>query len=329
MNKNNLINFCTVIFLTILAVILLKTRLVENYISVFVCMISIIISSVSYFVIKPFSKLLACSLIFLLFALCFLFGEAVVSEDSADFSAIILIAQAMVIIFTFICETVTKKKTIKKYKNEVGKYLSDKVLDNIETSIKDIGTKSNVTVMFIDIRGFTAISERLSATEVTEVLNDYFKEVVPVITRYNGVVNKFIGDAVLAVFEGETPEEHAKNAVKAGKAISKRLHTFQCARESAGKETFLSGIGINTGDVFIGSIGTEERREYAVIGDTVNLASRTEAANRVYKTQFLITENTYQYVKDIADVIKISDVEMRGKREKINVYEVLMVSETE
>ena len=102
---------------------------------------------------------------------------------------------------------------------------------------------------------------------------------------------------------------------------------FQGAREKEGKETFLSGIGINTGDVFIGSIGTEERLEYAVIGDTVNLASRTEAANRRYRTQFLITENTYQYVNDIADVIKISDVEMRGKKEKINVFEVLRVSE--
>ena len=231
--------------------------------------------------------------------------------------------------FTYLCGIITKEKISEKYKSEVGKYVSDTVLDVIDspTAKATFGTRRNMTVMFIDIRGFTSISEKISATEVTEILNDYFKEVVPVITRYNGVVNKFIGDAILAVFEGKNPEEHAKNAVKAGKTILKRLRLFQGAREKQGKETFLSGIGINTGDVFIGSIGTEERLEYAVIGDTVNLASRTEAANRRYRTQFLITENTYQYVNDIADVIKISDVEMRGKKEKINVFEVLRVSE--
>jgi len=331
MSKKNIINFCSIILITLFAALLLKMHLLPNFISdrSFVHIITLLFAIGSFWTIHSFSKRMASGALILLVFLCFIFERAISSQDSAEIGSIILVTQAFVIMFTYLCGIITKEKISEKYKNEVGKYVADTVLDVIDspTAKATFGTRRNMTVMFIDIRGFTSISEKISATEVTEILNDYFKEVVPVITRYKGVVNKFIGDAILAVFEGEKPEEHAKNAVKAGKTILKRLRLFQGAREKQGKETFLSGIGINTGDVFIGSIGTEERLEYAVIGDTVNLASRTEAANRRYRTQFLITENTYQYVNDIADVIKISDVEMRGKKEKINVFEVLRVSE--
>jgi len=333
MDRRILLNFCLIIFLTLFAVISLEAHLFEKILSVkdFIYIITMIFAAGAFFTIKSFSKLIAASSIFLPISLCYLFEKAINSSNSTEIGSIIFFTQAFVILFAYICGIITKIKISNKYKKEVRKYLADKVIENIDSpsSSKLTGTRRNMTVMFIDIRGFTSMSENLSETEVTEVLNEYFQEVVPVITRFNGVVNKFIGDAVLAIFEGESPEIHAKNAVKAGKTILKRLRAFQTIREIAGKPTFLSGIGINTGNVFIGNIGTEERREYAVIGDTVNLASRTESSNRIYKTQFLITENTYQYVKDFADVIKISDVEMRGKSQKINVYEVLRVSEIE
>lgn len=333
MNKKNIIIFTSLALITLFSVLSLKLRIFSDIIPVrgFVYIITTIFAIGAFLTIKSFSKLVAGGAVFLLIALCFLFEKAIISTNGAEIGSIIIITEAFVMVFSYLCSIITKVKIAEKYKTEVGKYVADTILKEIESpsaSPAD-GTRRNMTVMFIDIRGFTTISENLSATEVTEVLNDYFREVVPVITKYNGVVNKFIGDAVLAVFDGQTPAEHAKNAVKAGKTILKRLRTFQGAREILGKQTFQSGIGINTGDVFIGSIGTDERREYAVIGDTVNLASRTEASNRIFKTQFLITENTYQYVSEIADVIKISDVEMRGKKEKVNVYEVLRVSEIE
>ena len=162
-----------------------------------------------------------------------------------------------------------------------------------------------------------------------EILNNYFKEIIPVIKKHNGIINKFIGDALLAVFTGESPDVHAKNAVKAGREILNKLKNSRMIQEAEGKDKITAGIGINTGEVFVGNIGTEDRCEYTVIGDTVNIASRTESANRLYKTEFLIAENTYKYVKNIADVIKISDVELKGKREKVNVYEVLRVSEND
>ena len=331
MNKNlSFISFTVI--LAVAAVILFVFNFFENIIlaKCFVGLITMIFSTGVFYAVKSYSKLIATGLVFLLILLYFLFERAITSSSVAEIGAIIILTELFVIIFSYICSIITRDKVSAKYKTEIGKYVSDTVLNNIESpaGLTD-GAKKNLTVMFIDIRGFTSISEDLPSTEVTEILNDYFKEVVPVITRYNGVVNKYIGDAILAVFDGEEPSVHAQNAVKAAKTILKRLRFYQSVREREGKQTFLSGIGINTGEVFIGNIGTEDRREYTVIGDTVNLASRTEAANRIYKTQFLITENTYEYVKEIADVIKISDVEMRGKKEKINIYEVLRISEND
>ena len=331
MNKN-LRFISSFLILSVVSVFLFIFNVFENiiYAKCFVGIITMIFSTGVFFAVKSFSKLIATGLVFLLILLYFLFERAVMSLSVSEIGAIIILTELFVIIFSYICTIVTGDKVSFKYKKEVGKYLSNTILENIESSVcASDGGKRNLTIMFIDIRGFTSIAEKLSSTEVTEVLNDYFKEVVPVITKYNGVVNKFIGDAILAVFDGEEPAVHAINAVKAGKTIIKRLYSYQSLREREGKPTFLSGIGINTGEVFIGSIGTEERREYTVIGDTVNLANRTEAANRIYKTQFLITENTYKYVSKIADVIKISNVEMRGKKEKVNIYEVLRISEIE
>lgn len=285
----------------------------------------------SYYFLKDFSKGIAIGSVILLLTIYNCFDYAFDIHNPNFFRIAILISQTAIFIFAYCCGKITRIKTAEKFKNEVSKYVSPTVLESIDIDtdkkISSVGKRENVTVMFLDIRGFTTIAEQHSAEEVTEILNNYFREIIPVIKKHNGVINKFIGDAILAVFSGESPETHAKNAVRAGKAILKKLKNFQHIQESEGREKIQAGIGINTGIVFLGNLGNEERCEYTVIGDTVNVANRAERANRIYKTEFLITENTYPYVKDIADVIKISDVQMKGKREKVNVYEVLRVAE--
>ena len=239
--------------------------------------------------------------------------------------------QLSTIIFGYSYRFILEGRNKEKIKNAMGKYLSQDIMKNVVQNIDDIklgGKKANVTVLFADIRGFTSMSEKMTAEEVSVILNEYFSEIEPIITRYNGVINKFIGDAVMAIF-GEPIQDinHPQNAVKCACAMLKKVDQLQDKWLFEGKPKIEIGVGINTGEAFVGNIGSEKRLEYTVIGDTVNLASRIESYNKVYKTNLLISSTTYSYVSDIADVIKIADVTIRGKAKKMDIYEVLRISD--
>lgn len=240
-----------------------------------------------------------------------------------------VMVQFVTLIFGYSFKFISENRNKEKIKQAMGKYLSQDIMKNVVSNIDDLklgGKRAVVTVLFSDIRGFTSLSEKMSAEEVSMILNEYFAEMEPIITKYNGVINKFIGDAVMAIF-GEPIQDinHAQNAVKCAYEM---LKTVEYLREKwlyEGKPKIEIGVGINTGEVFIGNIGTETRMEYTVIGDTVNLASRIESYNKVYKTNLLVSSSTYSYIADIADVIKISEVQIRGKAKKMNIYEVLRI----
>lgn len=216
-----------------------------------------------------------------------------------------------------------------KIQSAMSKYISKDVMNSVVQNIDSIklgGKRAEVTVLFADIRGFTSISEQLSAVEVTKILNEYFSELVPIIEQHHGILNKFMGDAILAIFgEPIINENHPVNAVKCADKILKKVRSLQEKWLSEGKPRIEIGIGIATGEVFIGNIGSETRLEYTVIGDTVNTASRIENYNKVYRTNFLISEETYLRVQKYVDVIKIREVSIRGKAKKINIYEVLRI----
>ena len=211
----------------------------------------------------------------------------------------------------------------------MGKYMSKDVMQRVVENIDNLGLggkRAVVTVLFADIRGFTTISEKLSAQQVSEILNEYFSEMEPIISRYNGIINKFIGDAIMAIFgEPIQDENHAQNAVKCAYEMLQKVKVLHKKWVDEGKPEIEIGIGINTGEVFVGNIGSNNRMEYTVIGDTVNLASRLESYNKTYRTKMLISSSTYKHVSKIADVIKIPEVQIRGKVNKIDVYEVLKV----
>ena len=224
---------------------------------------------------------------------------------------------------------VLENKSKEKVKLAMGKYMSPDVMKRVIMNIDNLGLggkKATVTVLFSDIRGFTSMSEQMTAQQVSEILNEYFTEMEPIITKYNGIINKFIGDAVMAIFgEPIQDKNHAENAVKCGYEMILKVKELQKKWAEEGKPKIEIGVGINTGEVFVGNIGSINRMEYTVIGDTVNLASRLESYNKVYKTKILISNSTYEATKNIIETMKISNVEIRGKSHKMDIYEVLKV----
>ena len=237
------------------------------------------------------------------------------------------------LIFGYAFKFIAENKNKEKVKNAMGKYLSKTVMKNVVKNIDNVklgGRKAVVTVLFADIRGFTSMSEKMSAEEVSLILNEYFSAIEPIITKYNGVINKFIGDAVMAIFGDPIDDEmHQMNAVLCANEMLKRVRKLRNKWMDENKPEIEIGIGINTGEVFVGNIGSETRLEYTVIGDTVNIASRIESYNKVYKTNFLIGSTTYNSVKNRVDVIKISGVTIRGKQNKMDIYEILRVNSGE
>ena len=249
----------------------------------------------------------------------------------ANKTAINLIMPEIFILFAIGCaysyRYLLEGKKKEKIQSAMSKYLSKDVMKNVVNNIDSVklgGKRANVTVLFADIRGFTSISENLSAEEVTKILNEYFTAIVPIIEQNRGILNKFMGDAVLAVFgEPIKNDKHALDAVICADCMLKKVKQLQEKWLEEGKPKIEIGIGISTGEAFVGNIGSEERLEYTVIGDTVNTASRIENYNKVYRTKFLISQATFEMVQKHVDVIKIREVTIRGKAKKINIYEVL------
>lgn len=242
-----------------------------------------------------------------------------------------IILSIVTMIFGYLHRFLLEGKNKEKIKKAMGKYISDDIMERVVKNIDELklgGKRATVTVLFADIRGFTTMSEQMSAEEVSNILNEYFTEIEPIITKHNGIINKFIGDAVMAIFgEPILDKRHALNAVKCANDMLKKVRKLQHKWLEEGKPRIEIGIGINTGEVFVGNIGSERRMEYTVIGDTVNLASRIENYNKIYKTNFLIGASTFNEVKNFVDVIRISDVQIRGKSQKLDLYEVLNVIE--
>lgn len=300
---------------------LIQTNLFQDLFSL------VIILGITFLIIMNFSLFISLGLIALLMItyiafciICYRFNLVISVITPITLQVITMV---MGYSYRFILEGRKKEKI----QSAMGKYISKDVMQNVVRNIDELklgGKRANVTVLFADIRGFTSMSENMSAEEVSVILNEYFTALEPIIAKHNGVINKFIGDAVMAIFgEPIQDKNHAINAVKCANAMLQKVDDLQKKWLKEGKPKIEIGVGINTGEAFVGNIGSESRLEYTVIGDMVNLASRIESYNKVYKTRFLISSPTYEKVRDIADVIKISEVSIRGKAKRLDIYEVL------
>ena len=184
------------------------------------------------------------------------------------------------------------------------------------------GVKSEVTIMFTDISGFTSISERLQPAEIVDLLNFYFEDMVGIVHEYNGTLDKYIGDAMMVVFGAPIYfEDNALMAVRAGVKMQKRMEELSSVWEKEGKPVLSMRVGINTGEVVVGNIGASVRYDYTVIGDSVNLAQRLEA--NAPNGGVLISSATYKLVKDHVIVKEREPIRVKGKEKLVDIYEVI------
>jgi adenylate cyclase len=214
----------------------------------------------------------------------------------------------------------------KRLRNTMSRYMSKSVVDQLLESGEAVlgGTGRDVSVLFSDIRGFTSISERLGAKETVALLNEYFTDMVDIVFAHNGVLDKYIGDMIMAVFGSVLQsKDDASNAVMVGNKMMTGLHHLNIRRAARGGEPIRIGVGISTGHVVAGNIGSLKRMEYTVIGDRVNLAERLETANKFYGTSILMCETTYAAVKDQASTRKIDLIRVRGRDMPVAIYEAL------
>ena len=214
----------------------------------------------------------------------------------------------------------------KRMKSTMSRYIDPNIADQLMSDGSDImgGQETIATVLFSDVRSFTTITEALGAQGTVALLNEYFDIMVEAINEQGGMVDKFIGDAIMAGFGIPFPHEDDEDrGVRAGINMIKRLWDWNKQREKDGKMAIDMGLGLNTDKLLSGNIGSSKRMDYTMIGDGVNLAARLESACKSYAARILISDFTYQKLKGTYQIRYIDDVVVKGKTEAVGVREVL------
>jgi len=211
-----------------------------------------------------------------------------------------------------------------KIRANLQRYLSPNIANDIISKKEKLvlgGEKVECSVLFTDICGFTSMSEKLPPESIVNMLNEYFSAMTKIIFENEGTLDKFIGDAIMAVFGAPifTPYS-ARNAVKTGISMLKKLEELQKKWESEGNPSFKIRVGINTGEVIAGNIGSPDRMDYTVIGDNVNLASRLESNAKPMTV--LISDSTYFKIKDLVTANPREPIMVKGKSKPVQTYEV-------
>jgi adenylate cyclase len=216
----------------------------------------------------------------------------------------------------------------KRMKTTMYRYLNPHVAEQVMALGQDalmVGERKDVTILFSDIRGYTTLTENLGAAEVVSLLNQYFETMVEAVFNHEGTLDKFIGDALMAVFGAPLPltENHAWLAVKSALDMRQRLREFNQRRIFQSQPQIRIGIGISSGEVVSGNIGSQKRMDYTVIGDGVNLSSRLEGVTKEYDCDIIISEFTYNLCRDRLWVRQLDKIRVKGKHQAVNIYELI------
>jgi adenylate cyclase len=181
-----------------------------------------------------------------------------------------------------------------------------------------------MTVLFSDIRGFTSISERMSPEEVVAFLREYLTEMTEAVFKHGGTIDKYMGDGIMALYNVpfEAPD-HAARAVRTGLEFQERLKPLAARFAAEHGGSLRCGVGINTGEAVVGTIGSHQRLEYTAIGDAINLGSRLESVTKDFNVPIIVSEETHAEVKDLFVTRYLGEVAIKGKELPVKIYTVL------
>jgi adenylate cyclase len=215
----------------------------------------------------------------------------------------------------------------RRVRNLFSRFISPEMVDQMMNTqdLNSLNKRSDVSIIFSDIRGFTTLSEKLAPEDVVALLNPYLEAMSEVIYKHGGTVDKYEGDAIIAFF-GEPVHypDHALRALRASLDMRIALEKLRQQWAKEGRPSQIEmGIGVNSGEVFVGMVGSSQRINYTVIGDNANLASRLQDLTKTYAWPILISESTYQSVKDEFDTEFADAVTVKGKTQPVNVYKVI------
>jgi adenylate cyclase len=265
-----------------------------------------------------------------LWALALLFGVVVANAGIGlvafvwGYVFVDQIAAPLTLVIGYVGTVVANFIREQRERQRLARFFSPDVVRKLVRDHDDLSrTRRTITVLFSDIRGFTTLCEKLSPEEVTELLREYLTEMTAVVFRHGGTIDKYIGDAIMALYNAPFDQpDHALQAVATALEFQDRVTALSDRWEAKSGFKLRSGVGVNTGEAVIGIIGSQQRFEYGAIGDTVNLGARLESLSKEFGTPIIISESTYTAVKDAFHCRPLGEVTVKGKTIPVRIYGV-------
>jgi adenylate cyclase len=241
---------------------------------------------------------------------------------------VLLLSEILLIYVTItVYRYFTEERKKKELKSTFANYVSPAIVDEILKSPENLnlgGRKQRMSVFFSDVRGFTTISEKLSPTDLSKLLSDYLTPMTELVFKNKGTLDKYMGDAIMAFFGAPVfRPDHAADACRCALESMKKLKEVQAEFASKNLPLIDIGIGINTGDMSVGNMGSNRIKSYTVMGDSVNLGSRLEGINKEYGTHIIISEFTHKDIQGKFVCRPVDSVRVKGKLEPVKIFELL------
>ncbi len=278
------------------------------------------------FLVAPLISLFGAALYFVVSSYLFISHNMVTAIVTPDLA--IILSSVGIMLYRGLTEQREKKRIHGLFSRYVTPAVAKELTENPD-AVKMGGDMKKCSILFSDIRGFTNMSEKMTAPEVVEMLNDYLTEMTGVVFKHDGTLDKYIGDAVMAYWGAPLAhDDDPKRAVNTGLEMMVELKKLNERWAAEGKNRVVNiGVGVNTGDVVVGNMGSPQRTDFTVIGDHVNMASRLEGLTKEYGTPVLVTEPTCEAIKDSIPCRPVDIVRVKGKLQGIKIFEPFNMNE--